>query len=102
MMKDRTEAALIPNDETRYDKEAIYREGQQVGVTCGIEAIVQEFGGENINWQPNPRCMVGGYAQREDDLMISFNLPPAKADKTLSKAILEGFFGPKGINVEEM
>lgn len=98
---DRQGFALIPNRHTIYNQTNISHANGDVK-PCLLDVMVKEFGCDDTKWQTNPRCMIGGEKQREDDWMLSFNLPPSVGEAQLAKTIIAGFFGPKGITLEKM
>lgn len=102
MSKNQLSVALIPDKRTRYDKLAIYHDGKTEGLSCDIETIISEFGCDKAKWQANPRCMMQGYPQVDNDLMISFYLPVNENDAQFSTKIISDFFNPRGIKLERI
>ena len=85
---------LKPAPRVRYDKNAIYRNGLNTGMSCDLDAIVREVGGYNISWDyRTPR--------RDDDLIVSFLLAHNSAERVLGEAILGALLGPRGLSIEK-
>lgn len=99
MLKDTSNRVIfIPSDITRYDKDVIYCGDREI--RCDVGVVAAEFGGQSVVWRPNPRCMLNGKPQRNDDLLVSCELPRKEKEADLAKMIMTNFFYSRGIAIE--